>query len=455
MDLKQRIEQSPMSRAQIWIIGICVMLNMSDGYDVLALAFSATDIRDEFGLSGSQLGLLLSAALFGMAAGSMFVSQVADIIGRRSTILICTIVIAVGMGLAAFSSTFIMLLVLRVITGVTIGTLQACLNVVVSEYSSARRRPISLSFYTAGQPIGGVIGGVAAGFLLSQFDWRAVFLFGALLNLALIPLILTKLPESIDYLVSRKPADALGRINQILAQINQPPSDHMPESKPAPSAAGRWKDVFAGTNGLATLLVGTAFFMLMAGFYFANSWTPNLVVESGFEASDGVLAGTMFSFGGIFGAILFGPVAARFGVPKALAGTFLLAGVGFVAFASSLGMLPTALLSAAILGFLTSACMAGLFSIGPILYPADIRATAVGFIIGVGRIGAILSPIIIGALLDEGWSPNTLYYLFIIPMVIAAAAVIPLGARRFQRTVNSTVQSQKVSSETPAAIPTA
>lgn len=79
MDLRNRIDAAPMSRAQLWIIGVCVALNMSDGFDVLAMAFSASSISNEWDLSGAQLGLLLSAALFGMAAGSIFVSQIATL----------------------------------------------------------------------------------------------------------------------------------------------------------------------------------------------------------------------------------------------------------------------------------------------------------------------------------------------------------------------------------------
>ncbi|MCS5478919.1 MFS transporter [Corynebacterium sp. YIM 101645] len=431
MDLRNRIDAAPMSRAQLWIIGVCVALNMSDGFDVLAMAFSASSISNEWDLSGAQLGLLLSAALFGMAAGSIFVSQIADIVGRRATILWCTVLIAVGMGLAAMSTSYEMLLILRILTGVAIGTLQACLNVVVAEYSSAKRRPISLSLYTAGQPIGGVLGGLVAALLLSEFGWRAIFLLGAVINIALVPFILRYVPESIDYLVTRRPNHALAKINGILARIGQSAIPELPTARTAVSVAGRWGQIFAGRSGLITLLISTAFFMLMAGFYFANSWTPRLIVVSGFSDENGVLAGTMFSLGGIFGAVLFGPVAARFTVQRSLIVAFLLAGAGFVAFASSLFSLSTAITAAAFLGFITSACMAGLFALGPQFYAAEVRAAAVGFVIGAGRIGAILSPIIVGALLDGGWTADSLYYLFLVPMIIAAGVIVPLGNRRF------------------------
>lgn len=452
MEIRERIDKSPMSRTQMFVVAVCVALNMSDGFDVLAMAFSANSVRLEFDLNGAQLGLLLSAALIGMAIGSVFVSQVADIIGRRATILYCTIVVSVGMILAALAGSFIMLLILRVITGIAIGTLQACLNVVVAEYSSLKNRPIALSFYTAGQPIGGVLGGIAAGLLLGEFGWRAIFIFGAVLNLLLIPCILRFVPESIDYLVVRRPEGALGKINTILARMNFEPIDEMPKATPKVTVSGRWSKILLGRAFFTTALISAAFFMLMAGFYFANSWTPQLIVTSGFSEANGTLAGTMFSLGGIFGAVLFGPVASRITVERALAGSFLLAAAGFAGFALSIAGLPTALVSAAFLGFITSACMAGLFAAAPNWYPADVRAAAVGFVIGAGRVGAILSPIIVGFLLDGSWTPNSLYYLFTVPMIIGAICILPFTVSKFTDWIRTPNHSRKASSIDPATV---
>jgi benzoate transport len=433
MNLKERVESAPMGRTQHAVIALCVAMNMLDGFDVLALAFSSAAISDEWGLSGAQLGILLSSALLGMAVGSMFVSQVADVIGRRTTILACGVVITLGMGLSALATGFEMLLVVRVLTGVAIGTLQACLNVLVSEYSSTRRRATAISLYTAGQPIGGTLGGILAGVLLASFGWRSVFAFGAVATAVLMVVVWRVLPESIDYLTSRRPRRALERLNAILVRIGHPPVDELPASGGATSGAGRWRDVLVGRAALVTLALGVAFFMLMAGFYFANSWTPQLVVLNGFAEADGVRAGVMFSAGGIVGSLAYGPVAGRLGVRPALVGAFVLAGLAFAGYATSAGALGPAFALAAALGAMTSAAMAGMFAIGPDSYSAAARATGVGLIIGLGRVGAIVSPIVAGRLLDSGWEPGQLYYLFVVPMLVGAAAIALVPRRRAAR----------------------
>ncbi|MGW0179954.1 MFS transporter [Nocardia sp. NPDC003345] len=431
MDIKARIDAAPMRPLQYAVVTVCVLLNMLDGFDVLALAFSASHISDEWSLSGSQLGILLSAALFGMAAGSILVSQVADIVGRRRTIVACALIVSAGMALSAVATGFTMLLVVRIVTGVAVGTLQACLNVMVAEYSSARHRSTAISFYTAGQPIGGTLGGIIAGVLLTQFDWRAVFAFGAVATLCTALIAAAVLPESVDFLLTRRPRNALDRINTILSRLRQPTLSELPPV-PARKAAvtANWRAITTGPNLVTTALLGFSFFVLMAAFYFANSWTPKLVSGSGFTTEDGVQAGVCFSAGGIAGALVFGPLAARLGVRRTLTALFTLAGGAFALYSVSMGSLTTALISAAVLGLVTSAVMAGMFAIGPMYYESSTRATAVGLVIGLGRVGAIFSPIIAGALIDAAWSPKSLYVLFIVPLIAGALAIFALRSRR-------------------------
>lgn len=452
MDIKARIEAAPMKKLQIGIVAICVALNMIDGFDVLVMAFSATSISGHWGLSGAQLGILLSAALFGMAVGSILLSQVADMIGRRTTILLAALTIGVGMLASAFAPSYGVLFVLRFITGLAIGTMQASLNVFVAEYSSAKRRATSISFYSAGQPIGGMLGGIIAGILIASFGWHSAFIFGGVVTLALVPFIVRFMPESLDYLLTKRPEGALERVNAILVKLDQPAVDVLPQASAEAtlSTASRWKALFSSKYGATTLFLSVAFLMLMASFYFANSWTPRLLTSSGFTQQDGINAGVLFSLGAIFGSIVFGLVAARFAVKWTLVVFFFLGGLAFALYAVASGALVPALISAAVLGFAVNAGIAGMFSIGPVYYGSDVRATAVGFIIGMGRVGAIISPIVAGTLIDGGWQPGNIYYLFIVPMVIGGLAIAALRQQGKQQRRAKAGQSAGFGAAQPA-----
>ena len=429
MHLKDRIEAAPMSPRQVAIIGICTALYMIDGFDVLVMAFSASHVEAEWGLNGAQLGYLLSAALIGMAVGSIFVSTVADVIGRQRTLLIGICVVGAGMLASFFAPNYAVLMVLRLVTGVAIGTLQATISVFASEFSNAKRRSTALAIVSIGQPIGGVLGGLISGVLISHYGWRSAFLFGAVVTFLMIPLVLKVFPESVDYLLARRPAGALARVNASLRAIGQPAVELLPDPViREQKKASRFADVLTGYNARRTILLALAYFVLMGSFYFANSWTPKLITASGFTAQDGINAGVLFSVGAIVGGVMLGLFGARFPMRKVLAVFFLAGAASFVVFANSTtGSLGWALFAAALVGFGSNAPIAGMLAISPTYYTGEIRGTALGLVIGMGRVGAIASPILAGALMDGGWTPGDLYFLFVIPMALGAVIISLLG----------------------------
>ena len=428
MHLKDRIEAAPMSPRQVVIIAICTTLYMIDGFDVLVMAFSASHVEEEWGLNGAQLGYLLSAALIGMAVGSIFVSTVADIIGRQRTVLIGVSVVAAGMLASFFAPNYAVLMILRLLTGVAIGTLQATIGVLASEFSNAKRRSTALAIVTIGQPVGGVLGGLISGVLISHYGWRSAFLFGAVVTFLMVPLVMKVFPESVDYLLARRPAGALARVNASLRAIGQPAVEALPDPVHREKESSRFADVLTGPNARHTVLLALAYFVLMASFYFANSWTPKLITASGFTARDGINAGVLFSVGAIVGGVMLGLFGARFPMRKVLAVFFLAGAATFVVFANSTtGSLGWALFAAALVGFGSNAPIAGMLAISPTYYTGEVRGTALGLVIGMGRVGAIVSPILAGALMDGGWSPGDLYFLFVIPMALGAVVISLLG----------------------------
>jgi benzoate transport len=428
MDIKARIEASPMKRVQLGVIAICMALYMIDGFDVLVMAFSANAVMEHWALSASELGVLLSSALVGMALGSIFVSSISDIIGRQRTLLIGAGIVALGMLGSAFTPSYEVLVVLRFITGLAVGTLQATANVLASEFSNAKRRSTALALVSIGQPIGGVVGGLITGMLIQAFSWHAAFLFGAVITAAMIPLILFAVPESVDFLLARRPSGALPRVNKVLRRLDQPAVAELPAAAPArEKKKSRFADVLTGANARRTILISLTYFVLMASFYFANSWTPKLVTASGFSQQDGINAGVLFSVGAITGAVVLGFFGARFPMRRVLAVFFVLGGLTFGAFSLSTGSLAGALFAAFLVGFGSNAPIAGMLAISPTYYTSEVRGTALGLVIGMGRVGAIASPIIAGALMDGGWAPTDLYFLFIVPMLIGAVFISLLG----------------------------
>ena len=423
-DLRSSVDQRAMTPFQWSVIGLCVVLNMIDGFDVLVMAFTASAVSAHWQLSGAQLGFLLSAGLFGMAAGSLLIAPWADRLGRRPLILACLAVSGAGMLGSAWSQSATQLAALRVVTGLGVGGILACSNVIASEYASQRWRSLAVTLQSTGYALGASIGGSIAVWLLGHYDWRAVFLFGGGVTLAVLLLAWWRLPESMDFLLARRPERALPRLNALVRRLGLPLLDALPPAAPASAQQARGPlQLLAPGLRRPTLLVWLSFFAVMFGFYFVMSWTPKLLAASGLTQEQGVTGGVLMSLGGILGAALLGLLAARHAVHHVLAAFMLVTAVLLCLVAGNPGSLVLSYALAFLIGAFANGCVAGLYAIAPMVYGGEVRATGVGWGIGVGRMGAIVSPLVAGSLLDAAWSPSQLYVGYGAAFVLAACIV--------------------------------
>lgn len=397
--LQHRLSQSPITAFQLTVIALCVGLNMLDGFDVLAVSFAASGIKADWHLADSQLGALLSAGLVGMGLGSLTLGFCADRWGRRILVLLTASVAGLGMLGSAFARDFAELLSLRALTGIGIGGMIATVAVIVSEYSPDAWRGTALAIYATGYSIGATLGGTLAAYAIPLYGWRAAFVIGGTASLLMVPVVWFRLPESLDYLLTaanRNDADSVGAR---FGRLMRPP----------------------------TPLVWIVFFCTMASFYFILSWTPRLLNAAGLSAGQGLTGGVLLNLGGVAGCGLFALAAARADTHRLLAGALVGSAVLIIVFGLVMSHMDIALWTALLLGIIANAAMAGLYAIGPPLYPTAVRTTGMGWAIGIGRFGAILAPLASGALLDRGWLPSQLYFFFCAPFVVAAVALVFIG----------------------------
>jgi MFS family permease len=314
----------------------------------------------------------------------------------------------------------------RVFTGVGIGAMLPSINTLVAEYSSRERRELALSVMATGYPIGATIGGMAAIFVSARWGWRGIFVFGGALSTAMIPLVLWRLPESLDFLLTRRPSDALGSANALLRRFGRPALDALPELAHAEHKAGL-RDLLRGGLGRPTALLWSAFFLVMFTFYFVVSWTPKLLVEAGLSVDRGLSGGVLLNLGGICGTLLLGVLSQRVGIFRLHTVALVATAAMIACFGVVSGSLQAALVAAVLVGLFLFTSMVGLYVITPSIYPTALRNTGTGLAIGIGRIGAIASPYLAGVLLATGWTPSQAYAAFGVPTLLAAAAVILLA----------------------------
>jgi benzoate transport len=400
-DPRTYIDKEKMSRLQIIVVAITTLLNAIDGFDVLSISFAAPGIAKEWGTTQAALGVVMSMELIGMAIGSFILGGVADRIGRRRTLLGCLIVMTGGMLLVTTAANAVQLSLWRVLVGLGIGGILACVNAVVAEFSSVKRRGLCISIMVIGYPLGGTFGGMLASFLLQAHDWRAIFYFGAIITGVCLPLVYFFVPESIPWLCQKRPKGALEKINATLARMKFPPVMSLPEL-PIVEEKKSISSIFSPSLIAVTLLMTAAYFLHITTFYFILKWSPKIVADMGFAPA---LAGGVLvwaNLGGATGGAIFGWLTTRIELKKLTIIIMLLTSIFVALFGRTSADLDQIKMLAACAGFFGNAGISGLYSILAIAFPTQVRATGSGFVIGIGRAGAVISPILAGVLFQVG-----------------------------------------------------
>ena len=421
--IRAQLNSREMSSSQWEVVLLCTAINMLDGYDVLVMSFAAAPVAADWQLDPASLGLLLSAGLIGMAFGSVLLGSLADALGRKRLVNVCLVIVTIGMMASAFSQSQLQLLALRFVTGIGIGGMLATITALVSEYSNDKRRGICMGLLQSGYPLGALLGGVIAAYIIQFAEWRSLFLFGGAVSAVLLPLVIVRLPASLDFL-SRSDMSGSGNAReQLLERFGlSEPRDSL--AKEVDRSVGNWRSCFTPSDvGINTLLLWSCYLALMFSCYFVVSWTPKLMVDAGLSTSQGISAGAILQAGGLIGALVIGLLGSRYAVNKLAAWFFSLSVVFILAYGWADAELMTLMILAALMGFFLIGAMIGLYTIAPALYDSKSRVTGVGLAIGVGRSGAIAAPFAGGLMLEANLEVSLIYAVFAAPLVLAAFAV--------------------------------
>ncbi len=426
LDPREVIGNSNMTKLQVAAVAMCVLLNALDGFDVLAISFAAPGISADWGINRAALGFVLSMELIGMAIGSVVLGQVADKVGRRPTILGCLAVMSVGMLAAAWASNVQILSVVRFLTGLGIGGMLAATNAMVAEWSNRKHRSLAVVLMATGYPLGAIIGGSVASMLLATHTWRSVFYFGATVTAVFIPLALIILPESISYLTTKRPKNALARINKTLGRLGHAAVEQLPDLLQGSEPKQGFISLFQPQLLRITVLLTIAYFAHIMTFYYILKWIPKIVVDMGFQPS---LAGSVLvwaNVGGASGALVFGILTQKFDVNKLVVAALIVAAGLVTLFGYSNKDLSQLSLFAGAAGFFTNAGIVGMYAMFAHSFSTEVRASGTGFVIGIGRGGAALGPIVAGFLFNAGYSLPMVSMAMASGSIVGAISVIML-----------------------------
>ncbi|HEX6397687.1 MAG TPA: MFS transporter [Steroidobacteraceae bacterium] len=423
-DPRRLLASSPMSGLQIIVCTVTVFLNALDGFDLLAISFATPGIMKDFGLKAStELGVVLAMDLLGMALGSFALGGIADMFGRRRAILMFLVVMAVGMYGCSHADNRELLAAWRFWTGLGIGGMLAAINAAAAEFSNDRSRKFWVALMTIGYPLGNILAAFILSPLLKTHSWHVVFQLGAIATAAMIPVVWFLVPESVSWLCRKQPANALTRINATLRRMGHAAIESLPDPGGA-AVKAPLLDVFRKQYLVLTLLLVLAYFAHITSFYYILKWVAPIIARMGYSPSN--IADVLFwaSVGGATGGAILGILALRMSLIWLTSGVLVLGMISISVFGMGQSDLPGLKAIVAVCGFFTNAGIVGLYTLLALAYPTHLRATGTGVVIGAGRGGAALAPILAGYLFGHGYSLQTVSVVMGCGSLIGAIALL-------------------------------
>ena len=415
------VDQGHLGSQQLLVVGLCLILNMLDGFDITAMAVVATSVSTELGLTADQLGWIFSFALAGMMAGAMLLAPVSDLIGRRKMVILSVVLVAVSILLTARATSLFEFIVLRFIAGLGAGAMLACQAALAAEYSPEKYRAAAVAVVTSGYPLGAMLTSVVAGLVMPEYGWRGMFWFGGGLTLLMAGVALLLMPESLKYLFEKRPANALERINAILRKMGSSPVAELPAAPAAGAKSGliaNMLKLLGPEHRTGTLTLWAAFFLIFSTLYFLMSWIPKLMDDSGYEPAIGRQAFLYFNLGGAVGIYLMSYLSTRWKLTNLIFVLSVSSAIAMGAFAYAPRELNLLLGLILLIGILQQGGFTGLYAVAAKLYPTEIRSTGIGWAIGLGRSGAVAGPAVAGYLIVAGLDMSANFIIFAVPMAI-------------------------------------
>ncbi len=420
------------SRSGLAVAILCFLTIVADGYDMVIYGAALPKILDEpdWNLSHSTAGLIGTWTLGGLMVGFLTAGPLTDRIGRRKLMLIGVAWISAGSLLSAVALNVEMFGVARFLTGVGIGSVVPSAVALTMEYAPRNRRQLYNASMLTGFSFGGILAALSAMWLLPHHDWRMLFGIGIVFA-ALIPIMYFRLPESAGYLAVR------GRDTEGRALAESYGLDYDSIAATARAEAESSSDAPGIRRLFRRPLVARLLTFMMISIcvnvvvYGLNTWAPALMREQGYALDSALTFMLLLQAGGVIGAVAGAYFADRVGCARVVGALFLVGVLSLLALSNKMdtGWVMLAILGAGIGGTGTNCVLYGFVADN---FPAAFRGSALGVVMGIGRIGAMAGPAMAGFILDAGLGVQWSFYAFAIPAVIGAAlvAVVPFLSRR-------------------------
>ena len=429
IDASAIIERQKLGGFVLRLLALSCAVTFFDGFDMNVIAYTATYLTDDFGLTKIQLGQLFSAGTAGMMVGGFLFGALGDRFGRRAMIITSTASFGILTLCLSQAQSYHALLALRFLNGLAIGgVLPLCWTLNI-EYAPARFRATVVTIAMLGYTLGSSISAPVTIWLAPKYGWQGVFVFGGIATLIVTAMLLLWLPESIRFMIGRgiKPERvatnlrALDRTLTVPAGTQFTLSDETEKKRTSFAVA----NLFEGKLLWVTLLIWAAYIASSMTVYYKASWTPLVLEFLGYTRTEAATFSSISAVGSALGGLLLMRFTDKHG-PISIA---MMAALG-VPVLLYVGLMPTGFWSFLIINFLVNLLLGGahygMHSIAGLFYPSSFRANGAGWATSIAKIGSIAGPLIGGFILATHFPVKNIFALLAVSPAIIATSLFTL-----------------------------
>jgi AAHS family 4-hydroxybenzoate transporter-like MFS transporter len=433
------IDNTPMGIKRWSIVVLCFVIALLDGFDTQSIAFIGPAIAEDFGLQATDMTWVITASTVGMCVGAMSLGTFGDRIGRKKTILLALALFGVFSLAGAFAQSLEQIVILRFLIGLGMGGATPALLALTAEYSPKSRRGTFMTLVLLGLPGGALLGGLVAAAWLPVMGWRGIFLAGGVLPLAMVLVCSKILSESPIFLAAKGTSAADAQARQIMASISGSPvspdavlatNDKMQERS---SVAA----LFSAKYRMVTIAVFATYLLNWIAWFLLLLWMPTALKMLGLAGSQAAMGTVTVNGAFILFAIPLSIILPKVNPRKLLlvmfaAGIVIALGLGL---AGSNFALVFVLIGLA--GFGIGGQQLALNYLIANAYPTQLRATATGWGIGIGRLGSIVGSAL-GGLILTGLGVSGYFMALAVPLVLAGLATLMVRSSTVKAEIAST-----------------
>jgi MFS transporter, AAHS family, 4-hydroxybenzoate transporter len=432
VDMKQSVnvtallDQSSWSPYQKWVTILTALATIFDGFDIQILGFTIPSLMRDWHVGRSQFAPVLAVGLAGLAIGSLAGGHLGDRYGRRVGLIGGVVLFGAATMATAIVHGFVGLTVLRFLTGMGTGGALPNVSALSAEFAPMRRSTTAVNLTILCVPLGGMIGGVLAAWILPSLGWKGLYVIGGGLPLLLAGILFVALPESPRFLArnSARWPELIALLKRFGHSLTAGTAFEEDQSSRSVERASL-RALFVSGLARDTISLWFAFFTCLGSIYLVFGWLPTLLTARGLNAATASFGLAVYNFGGVLGILIWAMLVPIFGSRRPL----LSAALACAASAAVILLVPIheygshtlLIVCLGINGLLANAVQGSLYALSAHVYPTKIRATGLAYCSMVGRTGGLLSSLFGASIIQAGASRY--WQVLALAMVCAAAGL--------------------------------